>query len=436
MNDTTRTTVGYGVPAAWAVLLVASYGTLPAVWRFLGATVGLFLAVKVGAWLLVGARDTDHHLSPVRTLLFWTAWPGVRPDQFDGSEGHADPDARTFLEGYAFVWVGVALALAALLSVPHVGVLASTWLLLFAVLAVVHSGVGRLLPFALRWAGLRVPDLFEDPLRSESVGAFWSQRWNRPFVGMNRLFLTRPLAGRLGMGGAADVAFLVSGLLHELAISYAAGAGFGGPMLYFVVQAAGYTAEQRALPEQWGRPALRRLWTYLVVFGPLPVLFHAPFRATFLAPLVEGGRALLFAHPLVTYVDAALWLAAGGHFLVLAASYRVPEELEWDEDLASLTSLNRKLMWTYGGFIVLTIVAFGVMSAAFHAQLVAGTPVALGLCAFVATFWTARILVDTLYFSHDDWPEGVEYVVGHALLTSLFAFLVVVYGGTVAYHVV
>lgn len=112
----------------------------------------------------------------------------------------------------------------------------------------------------------------------------------------------------------------------------------------------------------------------------------------------------------------------------------MPDELEWEDDLASLRPLNRKLMWTYGGFIVLTIVAFGVISAVFHAQLVAGTPVALGLAAFVAVFWTARSLVDSLYVSHDDWPDGVEYVVGHALLTTLFAVLVVVYGGTVAYH--
>ena len=52
----------------------------------------------------------------------------------------------------------------------------------------------------------------------------------------------------------------------------------------------------------------------------------------------------------------------------------------------------------------------------------------------IAVLWTARIVVDFLYFSHDDWPSGVKYVVGHTMLTSLFALLVVIYGGTVVFH--
>jgi alginate O-acetyltransferase complex protein AlgI len=120
---------------------------------------------------------------------------------------------------------------------------------------------------------------------------------------------------------------------------------------------------------------------------------------------------------------------------VLAASYRVPEELDWETDLESLDPLNRKLMWTYGGCIVMMIVAFGLLTALFHDQFVTGSPVALGVCRTIAVFWSARILVDFLYFSHDDWPDGVEFVVGHAMLTSLFTLLVVIYGGTIAVHV-
>lgn len=445
MTHTARTVAGHGLPTAWIVLLVALSTHLSAVGRFLGATVGLLLAVKLGAWMLLSADANAHDLSPLETLLYWTVWPGVRPDLFgdavDGDDpdsdtaDHTTPDAATFLRGYAHVVAGVVLAVAALLAVPLVGANASSWVLLFAVLSVVHFGVGRLLPFGLRWLGVAAPPLFDDPLASRSVAEFWSVRWNRPFVGMNRLFVTRPLAARFGAGVAAAVAFLVSGVLHELAISYTAGGGWGTPMLYFVVQAVLYTAEKTVLPDPTDRPVLGRLWTYAAVLAPLPLLFHGPFRATFVVPLVEGGRALLLAHPASAYLSAGLWAAAAGHFLVLVASARVPAELDWETDLASLDPFNRKLLWTYGGFIVLVIVSFGTLTAVFHRQLLAGTPVALGLCAFVATFWTARMLVDALYFSHDDWPEGVAYVVGHALLTSLFVLLVVVYAGTIAFHV-
>lgn len=431
---TARTVAGYGLPIAWIFGLVLLYGRLSPVARFLGATVGLLFSIKAGSWLLV--RDGDYSLSLPQTVLFWTVWPGVRPDLFAGAPDHDAPDAQAFLEAYAAVVVGVLLALAAILAPPYVGVGASTWLLLFALLSIVHLGVGRILPFGLRWAGYSVPPLFRDPIRATGVGDFWSDRWNRPFVNMNRLFLTRPLADRIGIAAAAFLAFLVSGILHELAISYSAGAGWGLPTLYFVIQGVLYTVEQQWFPEpeDGGRTVLRRLWTAAAVLGPLPLLFHAPFRTTFLAPLIEGARSLLLTYPLETYVAAGLWIGAAGHFLVLFASYRVPEELDWDTDLQSLRPLNRKLMWTYGGYVVLMIVAFGVMTVAFHEQFLNGDPVALGVAGLIVVFWTVRIVVDVVYFDHDDWPEGLEFVVGHALLTSLFLLLVVIYAGTVAFH--
>lgn len=431
-----RTAAGYAIPTVWILILVALYGQLSPVTRLLGATVGLLVSIKLASVLLLSAQSRAYTLSPVQWLLFWTAWPGVRPDLFAGTHGHEHgPEARQFLEGYLFVVAGGTLVVVSVLAVPVVGGEASTWLLIAGLLATVHLGVGRLLPFGLRWLGYSVPDLFRAPLASRSVGDFWSVRWNRPFVNMNRLLLTRPLGTRFGMAVAALVAFLVSGVLHELAISYPAGAGWGLPLLYFVVQGGAYTVEQSLPVDVEARPVLGRLWTYAIVFVPLPLLFHGPFRTTFLLPVVEFGRSFLFAYPLTTYLGVALWIGAAAHVLVLAASFQVPEKLGWKEDLQSLTRFNRKLMWTYGGFIVLTIVCFGVLTALFHGHFVAGEPVALGVAGMIAVFWTARILVDLFYFSHEDWPGGIEFVVGHALLTSLFVLLVIIYGGTIIVHV-
>lgn len=434
--DLPREAIGYGLPIAWIALLIALGGRLPPVARLLGATAGLLLSIKVSSWVLLPARGREFSLSPVETLVYWTVWPGVRPDLFgDPGQRRREPEARAFVEGYAFAAAGLALVVGALLAVPVVGVGTSTWLLLFGLLATFHQGVGRLLPFGLRWAGVPVPSLFDAPLRSEGVADFWSSRWNRPFVNMNRLYVTGPLSSRIGMGGAAAVAFVASGVLHELAISFPAGAGWGSPFLYFLVQGALYTVEETLFPDDASSSVLWRVWTYAGVLLPLPLLFHAPFRSTFLVPAIEFGRDLLFSYPPSAYLGLGLWVAAAGHFLVLVASSRVPAELDWHTDLQSLSAFNRKLLWTYGGFIVLTIVSFGVLTALFHGQFLAGNPVALGLAGMIAVFWTARVLVDAVYFSHDDWPGGLEFVVGHALLTSLFVLLVVVYAGTIAYHV-
>jgi hypothetical protein len=133
--------------------------------------------------------------------------------------------------------------------------------------------------------------------------------------------------------------------------------------------------------------------------------------------------------------DWILWLAGGGHFVILAASFQVPSRLHWKQDLAQLMPLNRKLLWVQSGFTVLTIVAFGTLTLALHTELLRGDRAALGLACFIASYWTGRILVDAFYFSHDDWPKGKEFVIGHILLTSLFTSLAISYWGLFIWQV-
>ena len=123
------------------------------------------------------------------------------------------------------------------------------------------------------------------------------------------------------------------------------------------------------------------------------------------------------------WLSLALWLAGAGHFCVLIASFQVPHRLRWKEDLAQLTSFNRKLMWVHGGFAVYTIVAFGAMSLLLHEEMLRGDRAALALASFIGLYWLLRIVVDLAYYSHRDWPSGKPFRIGHALLTSLFAFL-------------
>lgn len=132
--------------------------------------------------------------------------------------------------------------------------------------------------------------------------------------------------------------------------------------------------------------------------------------------------------------NLALLLAGIGHFCVLAASFQVPARLEWATDLAKLKPLNRKLMWTYGGFTVLTIMAFGALTLGLRAEMLRGDRAALGLALFIGVYWACRIGVDAFYFEHADWPKGRLFTVGHAALTSLFVALASVYFGLVVWH--
>jgi len=134
-------------------------------------------------------------------------------------------------------------------------------------------------------------------------------------------------------------------------------------------------------------------------------------------------------------LSIGLWLAGLGHFIVLIASFQVPFRLGWKKDLAKLNPFNRKLMWTSGGFTVLTISAFGLMTLFYHSEFVNGSPVAIGLAAFISTFWIVRILIDIFCFRHDEWPKGPGFLIGHILLTTLFVLLAGVYLGLVVWHV-
>jgi hypothetical protein len=138
---------------------------------------------------------------------------------------------------------------------------------------------------------------------------------------------------------------------------------------------------------------------------------------------------------LESFFNVALWLAGIGHFMALCASFQVPSRLGWKEDLAQLRPFNRKLLWVQSSFTVLTIIAFGTFTLALHNEFLRGDRAAMALSLFIGSFWTFRVGVDAFYFSHQDWPKGKQFVVGHILLTSLFVSFAISYLGLFFWHV-
>ena len=134
------------------------------------------------------------------------------------------------------------------------------------------------------------------------------------------------------------------------------------------------------------------------------------------------------------FFDVALWLAGAGHFVILFASFQVPHRLNWKTDLPNYP-VQSEISLVQSGFTVLTIIAFGALTLAMHSEMLRGDRAALGIACFIGTYWTARVIVDALYFSHSDWPQGKYFVLGHILLTSLFCALAVTYVGLITWHV-
>jgi len=125
-------------------------------------------------------------------------------------------------------------------------------------------------------------------------------------------------------------------------------------------------------------------------------------------------------------------LAGIGQLTVLVASALVPLRLDWRRELSVLPHLHRQMFWVYGGYVAMSIAAFGVLSILNAGALAAGTPLARALCAYIAIFWAVRLCLQSVF---DTAPYLTRWWLraGYTLLTVLFAVFTVIYAW-VAWH--
>jgi len=127
-----------------------------------------------------------------------------------------------------------------------------------------------------------------------------------------------------------------------------------------------------------------------------------------------------------TMLPRLIFLAGVGQLGVLVASAMVPFRLNWRIDLQVLPRLHRQMFWVYGGYVVLSIVAFALLSIFNASELSSGSALARGFCGYVAVFWGIRLGLQAVF-------DAKEYLTrwwlkaGYALLTLLFAMFTIVY---------
>ena len=120
-------------------------------------------------------------------------------------------------------------------------------------------------------------------------------------------------------------------------------------------------------------------------------------------------------------------LAGIGQLSVLVASSLVPIRLNWKRDLAALPTLHRQLYWTYGGYVVLGIIALGAISLTCSNELAGETRLARVVCAYGTLFWGIRVVLQAV-FEVNSHLTTLWLVAGYHTLTALFLFFVGVYG--------
>jgi hypothetical protein len=97
------------------------------------------------------------------------------------------------------------------------------------------------------------------------------------------------------------------------------------------------------------------------------------------------------------YLPMLITVAGACHFGILIASALVPIRLQWWTELASLKPLHRQMYWVYGGYVVLSIVGFGLLSVFNARELAGGSGLARGVCALIAVFWGIRVSLQPVF---------------------------------------
>lgn len=265
-----------------AAVYLTAKGGIPR-WQLMWAlTAAIFAGVKWSSWW------NGPRLTPSRATAYLLLWPGMDPQPFALTARHpALPHRAEWLWAIAKTLFGVSLIW---LDSPHLPPLARAWTGMIGIVFVLHFGLFHLLALSYRAAGLPVEPLMRNPSAAASLGDFWGARWNRGFRDWAHRQLFRPVEQKLGPMVALWWVFLVSGLLHEVAISVPAGGGYGGPTAYFLFQGGGTLLER----SRWaqgaglrGHPWRGRLVTLTVVIAPLGLLFHPPFAIRVILPFLQ-----------------------------------------------------------------------------------------------------------------------------------------------------
>jgi hypothetical protein len=124
----------------------------------------------------------------------------------------------------------------------------------------------------------------------------------------------------------------------------------------------------------------------------------------------------------------ALQIAGVLYLGLMCAGLMMPRVVDMRSHLAKLPPFLRQLFWVYYSFIGFCLVGFCVITLAFADTLAGGGTLARAMCAFLAVFWTLRLIAATFVFDMRPYLTNSFRRVGYHAINIVFAYLPVVYG--------
>jgi len=272
-----------------AVFILAGLITKPFVkeWQFMWIfAYSIFLSCK---WItLVDALNNSPNVSKLRSALYMFGWVGMDAKRFLTDDNKLEVQNKLWWETISKILIGLFLVYVITEKVYLKNHMLGGWVGLAGLGLIIHFGSFHLLAIIWNILGINVKSIINSPLYSVSLTDFWSNRWNLAYRDLSRSYILRPLAPKIGVGYATIIVFVLSGLIHELVISFPANGGYGLPTLYFIIQTIGLFIERSRFGKMLGlENSLRgRIFALTVVFAPISLLFHKTFIEKVIIPFL------------------------------------------------------------------------------------------------------------------------------------------------------
>jgi hypothetical protein len=122
-----------------------------------------------------------------------------------------------------------------------------------------------------------------------------------------------------------------------------------------------------------------------------------------------------------------LELAGIMHLGLLCAGALMPGTVNLRAHIAVLPPFIQRLFWVYYAFIGLFLICFGSITVTFAGTLAAGGGLARAVCAFLAVFWTVRLIVATFIFDLRPYLTTSFRRIGYQATNIVFIYLPIIY---------
>ena len=120
--------------------------------------------------------------------------------------------------------------------------------------------------------------------------------------------------------------------------------------------------------------------------------------------------------------------------LLAALNLYVPRRFGWTAELQRLSLFTRQVFVVHAGFIVLTLVQFGLLSLALADELLESSALARAVLAGLTLFWLARLLVQWLFYDRSLWRGKTFETSVHVTFTLVWLYFTATYSAALWFN--